>query len=436
MIIIFFVTTGCVVDQEEIIKKDGDLNLNEALLNQIDSLNRTEVFPQGNVAGKTKPIKRHINQGSYRQDVNSKNEKIHIFTIMYDDLSFPAPLESNHLNEVEAAYKKLQSKVVTELIIVEKGVGNFETYILKIVPDFSYKVRNRQITYNKLPEDFKGTYNWYNWNEEAVLAVELEDGATKSTITPERNSKKKIFENNASYCVTTITYDVWSVTTSSGTTYHVSTSSSSKCYHVPGSQGSQDASLEPPSDDLGGGGGGGGGETLDPVIEEEEIINYIEEKYKKLNDCEKSTVRNSIYNGNLHNIYKIYENSILADEKTKDFFGPNGGGNNHNDCGDAFRHAYWNALNVISTNNVPLSKQFADAHECDTPSNREMEKIMDLHNNQVGRDIGLLANNTNVANLVLQALYRGDLVVLDQVNQYNQIIPGLTEIVTSDILCN
>ncbi|MCH7415921.1 hypothetical protein MM213_20640, partial [Belliella sp. R4-6] len=78
----------------------------------------------------------------------------------------------------------------------------------------------------------------------------------------------------------------------------------------------------------------------------------------------------------------------------------------------------------------------ASARLADAPIGEELEKTMDLHNNQVGRNIGQIANESNVVSLVLQALYNGELVVLDQLDQNNEIVLGLSEVVSSDILCN
>lgn len=60
---------------------------------------------------------------------------------------------------------------------------------------------------------------------------------------------------------------------------------------------------------------------------------------------------------------------------------------NHNDCGDAFRHAYWNAS---MTNRIGsyYAELFATAHESDVSLSRIKEKEMDLYINAIGRNIG------------------------------------------------
>lgn len=58
----------------------------------------------------------------------------------------------------------------------------------------------------------------------------------------------------------------------------------------------------------------------------------------------------------------------------------------HNGKADGFRHCYWNAL-MTHRIDVEQAKAVADAHE-DKPDQPPAEKDMDLHNNQVGRDIG------------------------------------------------
>ncbi|GAB6011367.1 DUF6973 domain-containing protein [Viscerimonas tarda] len=56
---------------------------------------------------------------------------------------------------------------------------------------------------------------------------------------------------------------------------------------------------------------------------------------------------------------------------------------------DAFRHAYWCALNVVSENET-LARQAGYAHE-NTPTDppqTSQEREMDLYNNEVGYCIG------------------------------------------------
>lgn len=53
--------------------------------------------------------------------------------------------------------------------------------------------------------------------------------------------------------------------------------------------------------------------------------------------------------------------------------------------GDAFRHAYWNAL-MTSHLNSSLAYDFATANEAATPDG--IDKTMDLNNNAKGRIIG------------------------------------------------
>lgn len=53
--------------------------------------------------------------------------------------------------------------------------------------------------------------------------------------------------------------------------------------------------------------------------------------------------------------------------------------------GDAFRHAYWNAL-MVKTIGAELAEKFATAHEASSPAGTE--KTMDLQNNYYGRVYG------------------------------------------------
>lgn len=61
---------------------------------------------------------------------------------------------------------------------------------------------------------------------------------------------------------------------------------------------------------------------------------------------------------------------------------------NHNGEMDAVRHAYWFA-DLTARQDTAWAKAWGDAHE-NYPGNDPLEKAMDLHNNAVGRSIGLL----------------------------------------------
>ncbi len=86
-----------------------------------------------------------------------------------------------------------------------------------------------------------------------------------------------------------------------------------------------------------------------------------------------------------------------------------------NGAGDAFRHAYWNALMVRAVGS-DLAERFADAHEED-PGQPDEQRRMDLHNNEVGRRIGRIWNRCPedvVAGEVVRALNSGQLIVMGQ----------------------
>ena len=93
--------------------------------------------------------------------------------------------------------------------------------------------------------------------------------------------------------------------------------------------------------------------------------------------------------------------------------------------GDAFRHAYWNALNLKSVG-ADIAKAFANAHESETPEGND--KTMDLRNNTVGRNIGRSysnSSNATIKNKVIEAVNQGRLYRL-----YNNNIKG--KLITTD----
>ena len=59
----------------------------------------------------------------------------------------------------------------------------------------------------------------------------------------------------------------------------------------------------------------------------------------------------------------------------------------HNGIGDAFRHCFWNALMTLSVGRTS-AKKIADLHEDVNTTGPEAERIMDLKNNEIGRQAG------------------------------------------------
>ncbi|MCE2777563.1 MAG: hypothetical protein LW824_12810 [Algoriphagus sp.] len=100
-------------------------------------------------------------------------------------------------------------------------------------------------------------------------------------------------------------------------------------------------------------------------------------------------------------------------------------GDQVNNCADAFRHAFFNGLNVASLG-YSLTKQLGDAHE--ELSQIQIQKEMDLYNNSVGRQqaISLLGSgftgdfDENLwKNLVYVALNQGFKII-----SYDQLVYG------------
>lgn len=85
----------------------------------------------------------------------------------------------------------------------------------------------------------------------------------------------------------------------------------------------------------------------------------------------------------------------------------------HNGRGDAFRHCYWNAP-MARHEGQELAKEFATAHE-ESAGQPPEEKAMDLHNNEVGRDIAAKnpgADDSQLAELCMQAVLSGRTIVI------------------------
>lgn len=105
------------------------------------------------------------------------------------------------------------------------------------------------------------------------------------------------------------------------------------------------------------------------------------------------------------------KNSYIALDTSKELVNNGTYTHIHNGKADAFRHAFWNAYDTTQIGSF-VTKAFTDAHEWNS-GNHPMETQMDIHNNQIGRDIGSLigpaATSTYVKNEVIIAIHNGQL---------------------------
>lgn len=190
-----------------------------------------------------------------------------------------------------------------------------------------------------------------------------------------------------------------------------------------------------------GGGGSGSGSaypTLESNLTTEQFntlksynlnsneMNLLEDLFERgmfeenLNECEKSLIVSSPNHAVCATT--IYANSLTANTTERRIFGSN----TVNGCGDAFRHAHWNALNT-KTCGAGMAQEFGDAHECDSPASSG--RTMDLNNNQIGRQIGM--DNINLPHSgfgakVCDALGNGLLSVLSNTSNVNSRIVSST----------
>lgn len=102
--------------------------------------------------------------------------------------------------------------------------------------------------------------------------------------------------------------------------------------------------------------------------------------WNRLTDCEKD-----FFKSNPSTVFSVTENRKKAEEATSRLFPTCG---LRNTIADAFRHAYFSALNTKSIGYTNASK-LGDAHECETPASELSEKIMDLRNNSWGYNYSL-----------------------------------------------
>ncbi|QKG85334.1 hypothetical protein GXN76_13190 [Kroppenstedtia pulmonis] len=123
--------------------------------------------------------------------------------------------------------------------------------------------------------------------------------------------------------------------------------------------------------------------------------------YSSLNRAEKKLFLRNPWVAN-----KVRSAANKARAETRKRFGWSG----RDDCSDAFRHAYWNALMVkrVGSN---WAKRWGDAHE-QSGNRNKLDKKMDLYNKRIGRSIAIKnsrASESKLANLVYKAMKNGRL---------------------------
>jgi len=108
-------------------------------------------------------------------------------------------------------------------------------------------------------------------------------------------------------------------------------------------------------------------------------------------------------------------NKSIAENQTISKMGNNG----LNDKSDAFRHCFFQAINTMSLG-ASITKQFADAHESEVPSQLQKEKDMDLYNNGVGisygQSLSFWTSVSELANDVYDKVTNGELRYLKPID--------------------
>lgn len=89
-----------------------------------------------------------------------------------------------------------------------------------------------------------------------------------------------------------------------------------------------------------------------------------------------------------------------------------------NDKSDAFRHAFWQAINVQSAG-ATITSLFADAHESSTPTQLLLEKQMDEYNNAIGiayaQSITIFTLNSTISTAIWEKVIDGELKYLSPI---------------------
>lgn len=124
---------------------------------------------------------------------------------------------------------------------------------------------------------------------------------------------------------------------------------------------------------------------------------------------------------------RFYRMMVEAEDTAKDMYP---GDVHQDDQTDAFRHVYWNAL-MTQEFGPEWTQEYASKHE-GRPDNAAVREAMDLHNNEIGRNIAVQnpdASPEELRELARQAVEKGDAVVINQdrtLSWSNQVPIGQT----------
>ena len=148
----------------------------------------------------------------------------------------------------------------------------------------------------------------------------------------------------------------------------------------------------------------------------EQILGDPYEDWKHISEQEKILTKNFPKIA-----YRIYQNRNIAISAAISIFGdvPQ----QLNGMPDAFRHAFFQAINCVKERKY-MTQLFADAHESEVPERWELEKEMDLFNNEEGMDLIEFnhpseTNHTTIANYILSMLNSGQLVYLSPIDYFD-----------------
>lgn len=333
-----------------------------------------------------------------------------------------------HLNTVE--FNK--SSVLQTLILFPKEDGKHVPYFLSIYPDNSDKQFTlddfRKGGYQKIPKDFSGEYHFTKPNGKFIGGWLIKDGVRTHSIkqlrpaTGKEGSKKSSGARWRCY----ETYTTWTT---------ILCSADGECHtreeeEVTGNYCVYEDEPETlaPDGPTKGGGGGSPSDPTDPnedcevpeaflegmtidcnELSADDVIEYIASTFGvDPNQCEKDLIKKDPRNW--PKAVFVYANSSIAENRTIEIFGVNG----WRDCADAFRHAYWNALNIQGLSDVDATL-FASAHECHSGI-ESMDVSMDFHNNLVGREIGKATHSIPLWEAVLNSLTFGNLQIISNLN--------------------
>ncbi len=451
LLLLFLFTSSCQDEEIYLIDSpDSSFNIEnaknwfEANNSPIMEFNPTEPINANNkFDAKTKNKKQILLQNDWKHAFKTKRGNLEVVEVTLKSKGFFGFAGSSSTEKWKQTNNYGYLRSISRLIIIKNKKDNsIKNYIMTIMGSTNYLEKNNfkygSNTYLKKEKDFDGMVFFNTLEGDFINGWEIKKGKTTGKLTKKTALSKnyalkgeyveecyyEVITNyyyqetnwytmaesaNGEIIYVSFTETTWEYTEETGEPYEV-------CEDV---WVDSDPDVDPDPDPDGGGGGGLFIDNLE--------IKTFEQDYRNKMSSDELILFDSL---SRQDQLKYLWSAKQAIDKSKELF--NSLLQLYNGKGDAFRHAYWNALSTqrLGSN---LTGLLTSKHEniASTYPYQHFEKTMDLFNNSIGRNIGENGSGDLVQD-ILDALDNGDLRYLSNQDSISGKATYNSEVIPTD----